>query len=313
MTVTSTYDHRVIQGAESGEFLRDAGPACSRATTGSTSWSTKASAVCRRSAISWCTSAPAAPSGTSRPRRWRRSMLYHVAAAMALVKAFRTHGHLAAQLDPLGSAADRRPRARSRPARPHARGDGRHSRPTSSASPCPAALSPRRSPISRRTYCGTIAYEIEHICDARGAGLAAADDRVGRLPPAADAARSSADCSSGSPRSRRSSASCTRPTWARSASRSRASTCWCRCSTSRSSGRRGGRARRGHRHGPPRPAQRAGAHCRAPLRDDLRRVRGRHGRWKAGSSRPKGGTGDVKYHHGAEGAYPDQHRARPSP
>src|ERR1041385_3034269 len=27
----------------------------------------------------------------------------HVAAAMALVKAFRTHGHLAARLDPLGS------------------------------------------------------------------------------------------------------------------------------------------------------------------------------------------------------------------
>ena len=30
-------------------------------------------------------------------------MLYHVAAAMALVKAFRMHGHLAAQLDPLGT------------------------------------------------------------------------------------------------------------------------------------------------------------------------------------------------------------------
>ena len=53
-------------------------------------------------------------------------LLGGVAAAMALVKAFRTHGHLAARLDPLGSGAARRPGARAAAARAaaHARAPG---------------------------------------------------------------------------------------------------------------------------------------------------------------------------------------------
>ena len=53
MTVTSTYDHRVIQGAESGAFLRDRWTTCSRATRGSTSWSRRASQLSRRELPSW--------------------------------------------------------------------------------------------------------------------------------------------------------------------------------------------------------------------------------------------------------------------
>ena len=53
--------------------------------------------------------APAAPEPAPRPRARRPPappttlLLGGVAAAMALVKAHRTHGHLAARLDPLGS------------------------------------------------------------------------------------------------------------------------------------------------------------------------------------------------------------------
>ena len=48
-----------------------------------------------------------APAATQRPKAAEGvvapEMLYHVAAAMALIKAFRTHGHLAARIDPLGA------------------------------------------------------------------------------------------------------------------------------------------------------------------------------------------------------------------
>ena len=53
------------------------------------------------------TSAVDGDHGGSRRRRrkhpWTTSSLAAVAAAMALVKAIRMHGHLAARLDPLGS------------------------------------------------------------------------------------------------------------------------------------------------------------------------------------------------------------------
>ena len=60
-----------------------------------------------------------------------------------------------------------------------------------------------------------------------------------------------------------------------------------------------GRPGRGrHRHGPPRPAQRAGQHRRQAVREDLLRVRG--------PPRPEvhaQGSGDVKYHLGMTGKY----------
>src|SRR5579871_198146 len=104
MQVTSTYDHRVIQGAQSGEYLRRidellqgrdgfyeaifsalgvlAGPAPQVAV-----------AAMRGAAPE----RPAAAAGAAAPSD---EMLRAVAAGMAIVAAYRTHGHLAATLDP---------------------------------------------------------------------------------------------------------------------------------------------------------------------------------------------------------------------
>src|SRR5437899_559159 len=88
--------------------------------------------------------------------------LKHVAAAMALVKAIRNFGHLAARLDPLGSEPPGDP----------------------ALDPGPLGLTPEimaripadllriyvpgrtlaeAYPKLQETYCGTIAYEVEHI------------------------------------------------------------------------------------------------------------------------------------------------------
>ncbi len=111
MTLTSTYDHRVIQGAESGAFLRrieqllqgedtfyervaadlgiDAGPI----------------AAAHAAAASAPPLSPAAPSAEPATVRGAvdEELLQAVQAATSVLKAFRTHGHLAADLDPLGS------------------------------------------------------------------------------------------------------------------------------------------------------------------------------------------------------------------
>ena len=112
--MTSTYDHRIIQGAESGQFLqvveaylqgehgfyqqrllrpRRQGPARARAADRH---------ACPRSR-------PPAPSGEPARRKSDvggeadDTMLQAVQAAVSLLKAHRMHGHLAARLDPLGT------------------------------------------------------------------------------------------------------------------------------------------------------------------------------------------------------------------
>ena len=91
-------------------------------------------------------------------------MLAHVQAATSLVKAHRTHGHLAARLDPLGSEPV---------------GDPALEPATVGLTPeimeqipahilriqVPGATLAEALPHLRETYCGTIAYEIEHIAD----------------------------------------------------------------------------------------------------------------------------------------------------
>ncbi len=168
MTMTSTYDHRVIQGAESGRFLArieallkgeerfyeqvfaDLGvelpplppPAAPAIATGASA------------------AAPAAPAGPD------EALLNAVQAATSLLKAHRTHGHLAARLDPLGRQPEGDP----------------------ALDPDPLGLTPELMakipahilrmyvpgdtladalPHLRETYCGTIAYEIEHIASHR--------------------------------------------------------------------------------------------------------------------------------------------------
>jgi 2-oxoglutarate dehydrogenase E1 component len=159
MTITSTYDHRVIQGAESGEFLRT----LDNLLQGSDRFyeSVFESLGVLFSAV---TAPPAGRPSRAAPMPLRESQadLYHVAAAMALVKAHRTHGHLAARLDPLGSEPIGDP----------------------ALDPVPLGLNPEvmaaipsavlrisvpgltlaeALPQLQQAYCGTMAYELEHI------------------------------------------------------------------------------------------------------------------------------------------------------
>ncbi|HEX4670753.1 MAG TPA: multifunctional oxoglutarate decarboxylase/oxoglutarate dehydrogenase thiamine pyrophosphate-binding subunit/dihydrolipoyllysine-residue succinyltransferase subunit, partial [Solirubrobacteraceae bacterium] len=171
MTMTSTYDHRIIQGAESGRFLQrieaylhgedgfyervfgDLGlelPALPAAPA-------PAAAPVPAAAPLAPAAAPAAPD---------EELLQAVQAATSLLKAHRTHGHLAARLDPLGRepegdpALDPEPlgltpelmtKLPSRILRMYVAGDT-----------LADAL-----PHLRETYCGPIAYEIEHIASHR--------------------------------------------------------------------------------------------------------------------------------------------------
>ncbi len=169
MTMTSTYDHRIIQGAESGSFLQRiesllqgeegfydqvfadlgvalpplAAPGPARAVT-----------------------PPAGVPVVTVPGAEVEELLQAVQAATSLLKAHRTHGHLAAKLDPLGRepegdpALDPEPlgltpelmeRIPARILRMYVAGDT-----------LADAL-----PHLRETYCGPIAYEIEHIASHR--------------------------------------------------------------------------------------------------------------------------------------------------
>ena len=111
MSMTSTYDHRIIQGAESGRFLAaDRGAAAGRGRL--------LRAASSQTSASSCPRCPPPPTPTPRPdaaaahaaqatpaRRTPapdEELLQAVQAATSLLKALRTHGHLAAHLDPLG-------------------------------------------------------------------------------------------------------------------------------------------------------------------------------------------------------------------
>ncbi len=109
MTLTSTYDHRIIQGAESGNFLKDLEGLLFGDDEFYESVATEldldpsvlaASAPKAESAPPLAAGVPPQPSaiaGAPDPE-----LLQAVQGATSLLKAFRTHGHLAAELDPLG-------------------------------------------------------------------------------------------------------------------------------------------------------------------------------------------------------------------
>jgi multifunctional 2-oxoglutarate metabolism enzyme len=158
MTVTSTYDHRVIQGAESGAFLAT----LDHLLQGEEHFYEAIGESLQLSAASY----QLAPAATLRPRTADGvvppEMLYHVAAAMALIKAFRTHGHLAARIDPLGTeplgdpALDPEPlgltpeimaRIPTRILRTYV----------------PGETLADAYPHLQATYCDTLGYQIEHI------------------------------------------------------------------------------------------------------------------------------------------------------
>jgi multifunctional 2-oxoglutarate metabolism enzyme len=173
MTMTSTYDHRVIQGAESGRFLAsieeylqgehgfyeevfaslgvELGPAPALPAPAA--------------AASAAAEAAASSAGTS-PYTGGEELLQAVQAATTFVGRVRSHGHLAARLDPLGSEPEGDPgldpEALGLTPEIQARLPARIFQMY-----VPGATLADALPHLRETYCGTIAYEIEHIASHR--------------------------------------------------------------------------------------------------------------------------------------------------
>ncbi|HTU95641.1 MAG TPA: biotin/lipoyl-containing protein, partial [Solirubrobacteraceae bacterium] len=172
MTMTSTYDHRIIQGAESGRFLQR----LEGLLQGDESFYEAIFADLgvelpelppppAPAAAAAATRAPAATAAEP-SQAHDEELMMAVQAATSLLKAHRTHGHLAARLDPLGRESEGDP----------------------ALDPAPLGLTPEimaqipahvlrmyvpgatladALPHLRETYCGTIAYEIEHIASHR--------------------------------------------------------------------------------------------------------------------------------------------------
>ncbi len=164
MTMTSTYDHRIIQGAESGRFLQR----IESYLQGEDGFYERVFADLGVGALPELPAAPVAAPAQAPPvaappaAAPDEEMLQAMQAATSLLKAHRTHGHLAAHLDPLGRQPEGDP----------------------ALDPEPLGLTPEAMskipshilrmyvpgdtladalPHLRETYCGPIAYEIEHI------------------------------------------------------------------------------------------------------------------------------------------------------
>jgi 2-oxoglutarate dehydrogenase E1 component len=111
--------------------------------------------------------APPAPAPTPAPAEpVTDELLGGVAAAMALVKAYRMHGHLAAHLDPLGSEPPGDPALEPERLIPKLTPELQARIPASFLRLyVPGRTLAEALPRLQETYCGTIAYEIEHISE----------------------------------------------------------------------------------------------------------------------------------------------------
>ena len=112
------------------------------------------------------TPAEPAPAPPAEAQPVTDELLGAVAAAMALVKAHRMHGHLAAHLDPLGSEPPGDPALEPERLVPKLTPEMQERVPASVLRTyVPGDTLADTLPRLRDTYCGTIAYELEHIAE----------------------------------------------------------------------------------------------------------------------------------------------------
>ena len=110
--------------------------------------------------------APAPSPSAEAPPAVDETLVAAVAAAMALVKAYRTHGHLAARLDPLGSEPVGDPALEPERLHPPLTPEVQERIPARLLRVhVPGDTLADVLPKLQETYCGTSAYEIEHISD----------------------------------------------------------------------------------------------------------------------------------------------------
>jgi 2-oxoglutarate decarboxylase len=162
MQMTNTYDHRVVQGAQSGEFLKYVDELLQGRHE-----------LYQRVFETYDLQPAAVPATPNAPRSAQEAvlappsdeMLRAVAAGMAIVSAYRRHGHLAANLDPLGTE----------PVGDPSLDPQTYGLTPAMQSAIPASVLQVKVPGKtlgdvlprlRETYSSTIAYEIEHISNA---------------------------------------------------------------------------------------------------------------------------------------------------
>jgi 2-oxoglutarate dehydrogenase E1 component len=170
MTLTSTYDHRVIQGAESGAFLRrieqllQGEDGFYEAVATDLGLETAAVTNAHPASASAPPLGSGAPSAepTTAPGEIDEELLQAVQAATSLLKAYRTHGHLAAQLDPLGSEPKGDPALQ--PENVNLTPELMSRIPASILRiGVPGETLLEALPRMRDAYCGTIGYQVEHL------------------------------------------------------------------------------------------------------------------------------------------------------
>ena len=168
VTMTSTYDHRIIQGAESGRFL---GLIEERLAGEHGFYEQVFEALEVELGPPPLPPAPAAAAAAARAPSSAEAvptddLLDAVHAATIYVTRVRSHGHLAAHLDPLGSEPEGDPGLD-----PQALGLTPQIQGKLPASIfqmyVPGATLADALPHLTETYCGTIAYEVEHIASHR--------------------------------------------------------------------------------------------------------------------------------------------------
>src|SRR5690349_2043996 len=170
MTLTSTYDHRVIQGAESGAFLRrieellQGEDGFYEAVAADLGFEASVVSTAHPASASAPPLSAAAPSAepTTAPGEIDEELLQGVQAATSLLKAYRTHGHLAAQLDPLGSEPKGDPALQ--PENVNLTPELMERIPASILRiGVPGETLLEALPRMRTAYCGTIGYQFEHL------------------------------------------------------------------------------------------------------------------------------------------------------